>query len=602
MRVKPAPGHLLTFAAAAALCGICVWGVIDRLGIGETFCGVDDANIFFVYAKNLCQGRGLVFNSTDPQPVEGFTSLLWVVIAAAVFCLSKSPEYMLLAVNILLTSLALTAVTVHIDTALQKDERYRPLSFPGLLFLVLALASPRYIGWVAVSLMDTGIWSALLAGSALLLLRLAAARQRIAISIVVFLLLLARPEAMLWCPLLIALGWFKLVRLQGRREALRFLPLPLTVYCATLACLTAFRIHYFGYALPNTYYAKVSPDLLYNLVEGVKYFARYALVSSPCASLAVCCWAAQTFFIARDLLKAPRGGPDAPATAVWLNGFCITVLLWCGFFIPIISGGDHFGSHRFYQPIHPLLMLNVMYVGYRLRSCAGRFSARRGTAGALLACGLLLAAPVVAQSGLWLHFGQRSGIREEFEIARGQRSVGGVLSKLFAPLPAYPTVGAVVVGGLKFAYRGPVCDLMGLNNIAMGHSGGDRKGLKNHAAFDKEVFFRLQPELVNPAVDTMDRTPFRYDPRAESRSWINRQPLKKLYDEPRFKELYHYARISRRAPGRQGAARGFCHTAFTSRISRNPLYRVEIAAALPEAAMQPRPDALHGRAETRARD
>ena len=37
--------------------------------------GVDDANIFFVYAKNLAEGNGLVYN-TGGERVEGFSSLL----------------------------------------------------------------------------------------------------------------------------------------------------------------------------------------------------------------------------------------------------------------------------------------------------------------------------------------------------------------------------------------------------------------------------------------------------------------------------------------------------------------------------------------------
>jgi len=40
--------------------------------------------------------------------------------------------------------------------------------------------------------------------------------------------------------------------------------------------------------------------------------------------------------------------------------------------------------------------------------------------------------------------------------------------------------------GLK--YQGNTVDLMGLNNILMGHSPGDRKGIKNHAAFNKMFF------------------------------------------------------------------------------------------------------------------
>lgn len=39
----------------------------------------DDAYISLRYARNLAQGRGLVFNPGEDPPVEGFTNLLWVL-------------------------------------------------------------------------------------------------------------------------------------------------------------------------------------------------------------------------------------------------------------------------------------------------------------------------------------------------------------------------------------------------------------------------------------------------------------------------------------------------------------------------------------------
>ena len=39
---------------------------------------------------------------------------------------------------------------------------------------------------------------------------------------------------------------------------------------------------------------------------------------------------------------------------------------------------------------------------------------------------------------------------------------------------------------------------MGLNNTLMGHSSGDRIGIKNHAAFNKKVFYKLNPDVIFP--------------------------------------------------------------------------------------------------------
>lgn len=63
-------------AAALALVGVLAayFALVARF---EWIC--DDAFISLRYARNLVQGRGLVFNPGEDPPVEGFTNLLWVL-------------------------------------------------------------------------------------------------------------------------------------------------------------------------------------------------------------------------------------------------------------------------------------------------------------------------------------------------------------------------------------------------------------------------------------------------------------------------------------------------------------------------------------------
>ena len=65
---------------------------------GRPAMGVDDANIFFAYARNVVQGAGLVYNAGGER-VEGFTSLLWTLVCAAAFAVTKHPEFALLLVS-----------------------------------------------------------------------------------------------------------------------------------------------------------------------------------------------------------------------------------------------------------------------------------------------------------------------------------------------------------------------------------------------------------------------------------------------------------------------------------------------------------------------
>jgi len=49
--------------------------------------GIDDANIFFTYARNIAAGEGLVYNAGGER-VEGFTSLLYTLVCAGVYWLN----------------------------------------------------------------------------------------------------------------------------------------------------------------------------------------------------------------------------------------------------------------------------------------------------------------------------------------------------------------------------------------------------------------------------------------------------------------------------------------------------------------------------------
>src|SRR4030095_2624920 len=124
--------------------------------------GIDDANIYFVYAKNVANGHGFVYN-VGGERVEGFTSILWTLICALVFKLSSHPELILLIINILIISVGIAVTLIYLQNdflAMEKSQRTK-LLWSGI-FLVLLLTSPRYIVWNTITLMENGLWSTLL--------------------------------------------------------------------------------------------------------------------------------------------------------------------------------------------------------------------------------------------------------------------------------------------------------------------------------------------------------------------------------------------------------------------------------------------------------
>ena len=63
--------------------------------------GVDDANIFFVYAKNLAEGNGLIYN-TGGERVEGFSHCFGLFAWSHLGC-HRNPEPTILFVNLVFT-------------------------------------------------------------------------------------------------------------------------------------------------------------------------------------------------------------------------------------------------------------------------------------------------------------------------------------------------------------------------------------------------------------------------------------------------------------------------------------------------------------------
>lgn len=54
---------------------------------GQNVIGIDDANIFKVYAQNLSNGFGFVFQPGGER-VEGFTSLLFVLLLSLLYSIT----------------------------------------------------------------------------------------------------------------------------------------------------------------------------------------------------------------------------------------------------------------------------------------------------------------------------------------------------------------------------------------------------------------------------------------------------------------------------------------------------------------------------------
>jgi hypothetical protein len=519
------------------------FGEVDRSNIG-----VDDANIFFTYGKHLAEGHGLVWN-VGGERVEGYSSTLWMLTAGATFWLGLPTEGVLFVLNVLLVAAALTLLVFEMERQIRPHrDSSTPISFESGVVLAWTFLVPGYVLWTCLSLLDSGLWSAILITATVLVAAEARSdtvnRKRFwGLAALIVAMLLGRPEGMLWAGVFAALyGSVLLVRGDGVRAALKHFATLVGVYAVTLAGITAFRLAYFGYPLPNTYYAKMSPDLGYNLAAGWRYF-RLFVESNWLLWIAVpaALWGVFRLSVVLRRKGAAEGStswlPDLPLAVV----SCVVLI---GLLVPILEGGDHFRLYRFFQPIWPLLVLPAVAL---IEASSVRWAPQAFLASLhrlqLLVLVLLAAIFATANVITWRHL-PSDLVQYEFRLAVRARAIGENLNRTFAET-GLPSVGVVVAGGVGFTYEGEVVDLMGLNLVEMAHEPGDRVGIKNHAAFSHDVFWRLQPDIMLPQTELSERR----IPNYEGTFWYA-VPLKELPSDPAFRGRYKPAAVRRK--GRPG--------------------------------------------------
>jgi hypothetical protein len=233
----------------------------------------DDAYISMRYAENLVEGHGLTWNVGE-RPVEGYTNLLWVMVLALA---GKLGIDMALCAKILGMASAVAGMVLAYFAANELDpESGYGLAGPMTAF-VLAF-NPSYVFW-AGSGMESSFFAMLLLLSLFLYFKGTAHRTSyIAISIVFALASLVRPEGLLFFGLtLLHLCFWQLTR-RKRFDAPTLLSM-LLPFCLIIIPHYLWRFDYYGYLLPNTYYAKTgvnNPGVL----GGIRYLALY-LKSNP---------------------------------------------------------------------------------------------------------------------------------------------------------------------------------------------------------------------------------------------------------------------------------------------------------------------------------
>jgi arabinofuranosyltransferase len=207
----------------------------------ELSCGVclhDDAYISFRYARNMLRGEGLVYN--PGERVEGYTNFLWVLLLASL----GGPELDLTQP----ARIAGLAISLVLIVAVYVAARGLGLRFPWTLIPPVLLG--LHGGFLTESVMglETPLYALLCLLGGWLAVGPGPPVRRLWAGFFFALASMTRPDGLLVAALL--LGWAVAMRRSKAWEAVGVLIL-------LFSCYAAWRLVYYGYPFPNTFYAKV---------------------------------------------------------------------------------------------------------------------------------------------------------------------------------------------------------------------------------------------------------------------------------------------------------------------------------------------------------
>ena len=320
----------------------------------------DDAMISMRYAWNLTHGHGLVWN--PGQRIEGYTNLLLTLIMAPfTWLLDKSSAALAVQLTGVLVVLACVYLVWRLAgaTAAELDPHIRSL-FVGAVVLMTLTYYP--LSFWSLTGMETGVLTLLTLAALWVIERPAAAGTHASLytaAALMGLAYLARPDSIMFGVPLLA---YAILRTRDPdRGGAPWKGAAVSAVCLYLAfpvLQEGFRLLYYGAALPNTYYLKLTGmPLIDRLQNGVGFIGLYLwthalLLAVACAAVALQPDRRKAFYLVLVLLPI--------AYQIWIGGDLVS--LW-----------------RFMTPVQPIaVILFALGAVELLRRLAAPVSTPRG--------------------------------------------------------------------------------------------------------------------------------------------------------------------------------------------------------------------------------
>lgn len=512
--------HIFTPPLLALLCLVALWGsfaigrnLTQRLGLALAslwsvwsvqilgFWILDDAYISFRYALNMLQGHGLVFN--PGERVEGYTNFLWTMLMAIPIGLGFDPT-LPSAIATMLIGLAtiwlvyawgLRLASAHEGASIPQRLAHSllPLTAP----LLLALNTPFMLYGVRGSGMETALFSLLLVAGSWAVHEAGSARQCFRAGLIFALMVMTRPDGVLAVAMA---GLYLLARslpdwLKARPSLGALLRSPLANYVyGFLICFGPYylwRYLYYGYPLPNTFYAKVGSGWAQYL-RGLNYSYEFA------ASMG---WRFLTVVFLLGLIAVwwrVWRGKAFNWQVLRLETLHVIGLIALYLLYIIYVGGDHFPGFRFFVPLIPLIalliqqaLLNIAQLRIGLLKGLEAWPAPLGAL-ALALLYLVFTAYQLPSSDIGVAW---SPVRGEYNVVEKNRELGLWLRD---NTPADTVVATGIAGALPYYSGLRVIDTLGLNDLHIAHLEVEDMGAGIAGAEKTDVEYVLdqQPHII----------------------------------------------------------------------------------------------------------
>lgn len=299
---------------------------------------VDDVYISLRYARNLANGYGLVFNTDDNTPVEGYTNFLWVIIESSLFKMNIPDNWILDIIKIIgmTFGVGILIVTFFLIRMITLDNR---IGLTGVLFLA---AVPELAFWAVGGLETTMYIFWLLIGIYRYILEKRKGKAYTWSMVFLALMALTRPEGLFfWIAIIL---WDVINTILARKENqasttnnFRQIFPGVMIFIVLFGGYFLWRYNFYGYLLPNTFYAKKITyfDQMIHRIKQVSGFVVHLFPFFSIASLG--------YFYFHKKMKWEK---------LTLSIMMITLIAFC-----FAARNEWMPGFRYELPFVPLLML-----------------------------------------------------------------------------------------------------------------------------------------------------------------------------------------------------------------------------------------------------